>query len=181
MSGLERGEKEPGAGVLLAISQEFGESVDWLLTGKEHVEPRKRVARDCGQNLDVTALTKSAYTLLAGVQPPARARRVIRTTKRPGNTPRAGWLGPETVQTSRGLRDCDQLLCSDARRGDLASDVGQDISVHIKLINRKGSSVTVSATVGVPSLYRSCMFRLHCSRLRFERREFGGPGSSADR
>ena len=70
------------------------------------------MARDCGQDLDVTALTKSAYTLLAGVQPPARARRVIRTTKRPGNTP-------------RGLRDCDQLLCSDARRGDLASDVAR--------------------------------------------------------
>jgi hypothetical protein len=157
--------KNRARGVLLAISQEFGESVGWLLTGKEHVEPGKRVPRDCGQDLDVTALIKSAY---AGVQPPARARRVIRTTKRPLNTP-------------RGLRDCDQLLCSDACRGDLAGDVGQDISVHIKLINRKGSSVTVSATVGVPSLYRSCMFRLHGSRSRFERREFGGPGSSADR
>jgi len=29
---LERGEKEPGAAVLLAIIQEFGKSVDWLLT-----------------------------------------------------------------------------------------------------------------------------------------------------
>jgi transcriptional regulator with XRE-family HTH domain len=28
LSALERGEKEPGAAVLLAISQEFGESVD---------------------------------------------------------------------------------------------------------------------------------------------------------
>jgi len=33
LSALERGEKEPGAAVLLAISQEFGKSVDWLLTG----------------------------------------------------------------------------------------------------------------------------------------------------
>ena len=38
LSRLERGEKEPGAGVLLAISQEFGKSVDWLLTGKEQIE-----------------------------------------------------------------------------------------------------------------------------------------------
>lgn len=35
LSALERGEKEPGAAVLLAISQEFGKSVDWLLTGEE--------------------------------------------------------------------------------------------------------------------------------------------------
>jgi hypothetical protein len=35
--------------------------------------------------------------------------------------------------------------------------------------------------VGVPLRYRSCMCRLHRSRSRFERREFGGPGSSADR
>lgn len=34
LSALEHGEKEPGAGVLLAISKEFGKSVDWLLTGK---------------------------------------------------------------------------------------------------------------------------------------------------
>jgi DNA-binding XRE family transcriptional regulator len=33
-SALERGEKEPGEAVLLAISREFGKSVDWLLTGK---------------------------------------------------------------------------------------------------------------------------------------------------
>src|ERR1700730_1947881 len=32
--------------VLLAISREFGKSVDWLLTGKTHVEPKKRVAKD---------------------------------------------------------------------------------------------------------------------------------------
>ena len=36
LSALERGEKEPGSAVLLAISQEFGESVDWLLTGQIH-------------------------------------------------------------------------------------------------------------------------------------------------
>jgi transcriptional regulator with XRE-family HTH domain len=35
LSALERGEKEPGARVLLAISREFGTSVDWLLTGEE--------------------------------------------------------------------------------------------------------------------------------------------------
>jgi transcriptional regulator with XRE-family HTH domain len=46
LSALERGEKELGAAVLLAISQEFGKSVDWLLTGKTHVEPKKRVAKD---------------------------------------------------------------------------------------------------------------------------------------
>jgi transcriptional regulator with XRE-family HTH domain len=46
LSRLERGEKEPGAGVLLSISQEFGKSVDWLLTGKTHTEPRKRLASD---------------------------------------------------------------------------------------------------------------------------------------
>ena len=34
LSALERGEKEPGGAVLLAISQEFGKSVDWLLTGQ---------------------------------------------------------------------------------------------------------------------------------------------------
>lgn len=35
LSALERGIKEPGAKVLLAISREFGKSVDWLLTGEE--------------------------------------------------------------------------------------------------------------------------------------------------
>jgi transcriptional regulator with XRE-family HTH domain len=34
LSALERGEKEAGSAVLLAISQQFGKSVDWLLTGK---------------------------------------------------------------------------------------------------------------------------------------------------
>jgi transcriptional regulator with XRE-family HTH domain len=34
LSALERGEKEPGAAVLLAISQEFARSVDWILTGQ---------------------------------------------------------------------------------------------------------------------------------------------------
>jgi transcriptional regulator with XRE-family HTH domain len=43
LSALERGEKEPGAAVLLAISREFGESVDWLLTGKRHSESKTRV------------------------------------------------------------------------------------------------------------------------------------------
>jgi transcriptional regulator with XRE-family HTH domain len=35
LSALERGDSEPGASVLLAISREFGKSVDWLLTGEE--------------------------------------------------------------------------------------------------------------------------------------------------
>jgi len=34
LSALERGDKEPGAAVLLAISRAFGKSVDWLLTGQ---------------------------------------------------------------------------------------------------------------------------------------------------
>jgi transcriptional regulator with XRE-family HTH domain len=34
LSALENGEKEPGSAVLLAIKQEFGKSVDWLLTGE---------------------------------------------------------------------------------------------------------------------------------------------------
>jgi len=33
LSALEHGEREPCAAVLLAISREFGKSVDWLLTG----------------------------------------------------------------------------------------------------------------------------------------------------
>jgi transcriptional regulator with XRE-family HTH domain len=35
LSSIERGEKEVGPTVLLAISREFGKSVDWLLTGHE--------------------------------------------------------------------------------------------------------------------------------------------------
>lgn len=35
LSALEHGEREPCATVLLAISREFGKSVDWLLTGEE--------------------------------------------------------------------------------------------------------------------------------------------------
>lgn len=34
-SYIERGEKEIGADILLRISQEFGRSIEWLLTGKE--------------------------------------------------------------------------------------------------------------------------------------------------
>jgi hypothetical protein len=48
-AGARRGEKEPGAGVLLAISQEFGRSVDWLLKGKTHTEPKKSAARDSAE------------------------------------------------------------------------------------------------------------------------------------
>ena len=46
LSALERGEKEPGAAVLFAITQEFGKSVDWLLTGKTHIESKKRAPKD---------------------------------------------------------------------------------------------------------------------------------------
>ena len=35
LSALEHGQREPGSSVLLAISREFGKSVDWLLTGEE--------------------------------------------------------------------------------------------------------------------------------------------------
>jgi transcriptional regulator with XRE-family HTH domain len=35
LSALERGDNEPGASVLVAISREFGKSVDWLLKGEE--------------------------------------------------------------------------------------------------------------------------------------------------
>ena len=38
MNGLE---KEPGAAVLFAVNKEFGKPVDWLLTGKAFVEPKK--------------------------------------------------------------------------------------------------------------------------------------------
>jgi transcriptional regulator with XRE-family HTH domain len=34
LSALENGEKEPGSSVLLAIGNEFGRPVDWLLTGQ---------------------------------------------------------------------------------------------------------------------------------------------------
>ncbi len=42
LSGLERGKKEPCAAVLLAISREFGKSVDWLLTGQTELDKNKR-------------------------------------------------------------------------------------------------------------------------------------------
>ena len=35
LSVLERGEAQAGADVLLAISREFGKSIEWLLTGEE--------------------------------------------------------------------------------------------------------------------------------------------------
>jgi transcriptional regulator with XRE-family HTH domain len=34
LSYIERGEKEIGAEVLLKIHQEFGKSIEWLLTGE---------------------------------------------------------------------------------------------------------------------------------------------------
>jgi transcriptional regulator with XRE-family HTH domain len=41
LSGLESGAKEPCAAVLLAISREFGKSVDWLLTGEMTQQKKK--------------------------------------------------------------------------------------------------------------------------------------------
>jgi transcriptional regulator with XRE-family HTH domain len=41
LSALERGATQPCAEVLLAISREFGKSVDWLLTGQA-AQPKKR-------------------------------------------------------------------------------------------------------------------------------------------
>lgn len=35
LSTIEHGEGEIGAEVLLALSEEFGKSIKWLLTGKE--------------------------------------------------------------------------------------------------------------------------------------------------
>ena len=35
LSTIEHGQREIGAEVLLAISREFGKSMEWLLTGKE--------------------------------------------------------------------------------------------------------------------------------------------------
>jgi transcriptional regulator with XRE-family HTH domain len=35
LSAVEHGRNEAGAQVLLAISREFGRSIEWLLTGKE--------------------------------------------------------------------------------------------------------------------------------------------------
>ena len=49
--------REPGTDFLFALSQEFGKSVDWLLTGKEHAEQGNEWPR-MWQNLDVTALNK---------------------------------------------------------------------------------------------------------------------------
>jgi hypothetical protein len=57
------GEKEPGATVLLAISQEFGKSVDWLLTGKEHAEQRKRVAKDSAKILSFRGWSNPTYNV----------------------------------------------------------------------------------------------------------------------
>jgi transcriptional regulator with XRE-family HTH domain len=34
LSTVERGKREIGAEVLLAVSREFGKSIEWLLTGK---------------------------------------------------------------------------------------------------------------------------------------------------
>ena len=41
LSALERGQTQPCAEVLLAISRECGKSVDWLLTGEERVHTKR--------------------------------------------------------------------------------------------------------------------------------------------
>jgi hypothetical protein len=38
--------KNPERWSFFAISKEFGKSVDWLLTGKTFVEPKKRIPKD---------------------------------------------------------------------------------------------------------------------------------------
>jgi hypothetical protein len=38
--------------VLLAISREFGKCVDWLLTGKAHMELKQQAAQENRQDLD---------------------------------------------------------------------------------------------------------------------------------
>jgi transcriptional regulator with XRE-family HTH domain len=48
LSGLERGEKEPCAAVLVAISREFAVSVDWLLKGEKAT--RKMVPRPASRD-----------------------------------------------------------------------------------------------------------------------------------
>ena len=56
LSALERGEKEPGAAVLLAISREFAKSVDWLLTGRDPNRRRtvfERIAKGLCRPLEV--------------------------------------------------------------------------------------------------------------------------------
>jgi transcriptional regulator with XRE-family HTH domain len=40
LSTVEHGKVEVGAAILLRISQEFGRSIEWLLTGKEFVPDR---------------------------------------------------------------------------------------------------------------------------------------------
>jgi transcriptional regulator with XRE-family HTH domain len=35
LSSMERGDGEIGVAILLRISQEFGKSIEWLLTGQE--------------------------------------------------------------------------------------------------------------------------------------------------
>jgi transcriptional regulator with XRE-family HTH domain len=45
LSALEHGDTQPCAEVLLAISQEFGRSVDWLLTGQNFVAQPKESSK----------------------------------------------------------------------------------------------------------------------------------------
>ena len=53
--------------VLLAISREFGESLDWLLTRMAFVEPRKRVAKDPTELLITTFLPREGCMPSIGI------------------------------------------------------------------------------------------------------------------
>ena len=49
LSALEHGDTQPCAEVLLAISQEFGKSVDWLLTGHDFEAQPKEPSKKSSQ------------------------------------------------------------------------------------------------------------------------------------
>ena len=69
------------------------------------------------------------------------------------------------------FRGYERLVGGNTLCSDSSADVGYEITVRVILINRKGSRVTVSATVGVPSLYRigACSgFIVHARALRGE-------------
>ena len=65
----------------------------------------------------------------------ARTPRQVFSTKGPKIRPRDRDRKPSIA----GLRESHKLIISDARRGDLASDVSQGAPSHVNLINRKSS------------------------------------------
>jgi integrase len=56
LSAVEHGRNEVGAEVLLAISQEFAKSLEWLLTGEESVLLVPALIRECGVAVEWGAL-----------------------------------------------------------------------------------------------------------------------------